>query len=76
MADGEGDEQVVSLDEYLEAEKDLEEDAQAVLGGSDVNNCTYDQVNEQKRHLIRSQSLLYTVTICSLYWLLQADLYQ
>lgn len=43
--DQEGDNQEgICLDDYIKAQADLEEDAQAVLGASDANNCTYDQV--------------------------------
>ena len=34
----------ISLNDYIEAERDLEDDARAVLGGSDVGTCTYNQV--------------------------------
>lgn len=40
----EGDNQGISMADYIKAQADLEEDAQAVLGASDANNCTYDQV--------------------------------
>lgn len=34
----------ISLTEYMEAERHLEDDAIAVLGGSDTRNCTYKEV--------------------------------
>lgn len=44
-ADSEKDEDaVISMVDYLEEEEKLEEDAKAVLGGSDENQCTYPQV--------------------------------
>lgn len=38
------DEDGVSMIDILQEEQKLEEDAQAVLGGSDAAICTYDQV--------------------------------
>ena len=38
------EESIVSMVDVLEEEKQYEEDANAVLGGSDPNKCTYDQV--------------------------------
>ena len=38
------DDAVVSMVEILEAEEKLQEDANAVLGGSDDRNCTYVMV--------------------------------
>lgn len=35
----------ILLDDYIKAQTDREEEAQAVLGASDANNCTYDQVS-------------------------------
>lgn len=37
------EESIVSMVDVLEEEKQYEEDANAVLGGSDPNKCTYDQ---------------------------------
>lgn len=42
--DCEGD-NVVTLDDVIQYQNDLEEDARAVLGASDASNCSYDQVN-------------------------------
>lgn len=52
------DENIISLNEYIEAENDLEDDARAVLGGSDANNCTYDQVDIHSFHTVRWQWLI------------------
>jgi len=42
----EGEEEVpISLNEYIEAETQLEEDARAVLGSSDAQNCSYAKVS-------------------------------
>ena len=38
------DDAVISMVDYLKEEQDLVEDANAVLGDSDENQCTYEQV--------------------------------
>lgn len=40
----EEEEQGVTMLDVLEEEQDLEQDANAVLGGSDDQNCTYSKV--------------------------------
>lgn len=37
--------EVVTMVDVLNEERELEEDANAVLGGSDAKNCTYSEVN-------------------------------
>lgn len=44
MAECEG-EKVVTMMDVLKEQEDFEEDANAVLGGSDDKNCTYSKVN-------------------------------
>lgn len=44
VTDGEEEDQGVTLVEVLEEQAKLEEDADAVLGGSDDKNCTYSMV--------------------------------
>lgn len=43
-ATGGNEEGCISLNDFIEAECDLEDDARAVLGGSDPDKCTYNQV--------------------------------
>lgn len=43
MAECEG-EKVVTMMDVLKEQEDFEEDANAVLGGSDDKNCTYSKV--------------------------------
>ena len=42
----------VSMVDVLKEEEMMEEDARAVLGGSDEKNCTYDMVRWEKRVLL------------------------
>ncbi|XP_067941399.1 putative E3 ubiquitin-protein ligase UBR7 isoform X2 [Watersipora subatra] len=41
----------ISLNEFMEAERNLEDDARAVLGGSDASTCTYSQGYVQRQAL-------------------------
>ena len=41
---GEEEEDSMSMLDVLQEEKQLEEDADAILGGSDSSQCTYSQV--------------------------------
>ena len=43
-AEEESEEPVISMVDYLKEEEELENDAHAVLGGSDEHHCTYPRV--------------------------------
>lgn len=44
------EEQTVSLVDVLEEDQELEEEASAVLGGSDSDHCSYPQVGDDMIH--------------------------
>lgn len=44
------EEQTVSLVDVLEEDEELEEEASAVLGGSDSDHCSYPQVDTTHLH--------------------------
>ena len=43
-ADVDSEDAVISMVDYLKEEEELENDAHAVLGGSDEHHCTYPMV--------------------------------
>lgn len=51
-------EEVVSLQDVLEEDRQLEQDANAVLGDSDDSECTYPKVKNQvyRVHVVTSRS--------------------
>lgn len=49
----EEDTNVVTMVDVLKEEQELEDDAKAVLGASDDQNCTYSQVNAYQNYQIQ-----------------------
>lgn len=57
MAANEGEEATVSLVDVLEEDEELEQEASAVLGGSDSEKCSYPEVNILLFFLLRPDNV-------------------